>query len=183
MAYLVISCSLNPASRSRVLAQAAAARIEESGGDVEFVDLRDVPLPLCDGGLTSFDAGAQSLARRIAEADAVFVACPVYNYNVSSSVKNLIELTGDAWREKVVAIVCASGGSASYMAHMGIANSLMLDFRCVIVPRFVHAGEFDVTPDGEIGGETIRRLDEAVGLFLRMARALSPLSENAGPSA
>ena len=183
MAYLVISCSLNPQSRSRVLARAAAARIEASGDGVDFVDLRKHSLPPCDGGITALDANAQVLARRIADSDGVIVACPVYNFNVSSSVKNLVELTGDAWRDKVVAIVCASGGEASYMAHLGIANSLMLDFRCVIVPRFVHAGELEVTPDSIVSAETQRRLDETISLFLRMARALSLSPERAGPSA
>ncbi|NUM52243.1 MAG: NAD(P)H-dependent oxidoreductase [Candidatus Hydrogenedentes bacterium] len=183
MAYLVLSCSLNPQSRSRVLARAAALRIEERGGDVDFLDLRDFPMPLCDGGMTALDANAQSVARRIAESDGIFLACPVYNFNVSSSVKNVIELTGTAWQNKVVAIVCATGGDASFMAHMGIANSLMLDFRSVIVPRFVHASELEVTPERIVGADTQRRLDETVTLFLRIARALNPLPENAGPSA
>lgn len=183
MAYLVFSCSLNPQSRSRVLARVAASRIEEAGGDVDFVDLRDIPLPMCDGGITTVDANAQDVARRIAESDGVVLACPVYNFNVSSGAKNLIELTGAVWTAKVVAIVCAAGGDASYMAHMGIANSLMLDFRTVIVPRFVHAGEFDIADERIVNPDTLRRLDETVALFLRMARALNPLAENAGPSA
>lgn len=183
MAYLVLSCSLNPQSRSRVLARAAASRIEEAGGDVDFVDLRDIPLPLCDGAITALDANAQRLAQRIAESDGIVLACPVYNFDVSSSAKNLIELTGAVWTGKVVAIVCAAGGDASYMAHMGIANSLMLDFRSVIVPRFVHVGEFDIVNERIVDADTLRRLDETVALFLRMARALNPLAENAGPSA
>jgi FMN reductase len=183
MAYLILSCSLNPQSRSRVLASDAAARIEDAGGEIELIDLREYPLPLCDGGMTTLDANAQTLARKIAESDGVIIACPVYNFNLSSSVKNLIELTGNVWHDKVVAIVCATGGDASYMAHMGIANSLMLDFRCVVVPRFVHANEIEVTPERIVSAETKRRMDEVVTLFLRIARALSPVSENAGPSA
>jgi len=38
--------------------------------------------------------------------------------------------------------MCAAGGSNSYMSVMAFANSLMLDFRCWITPRFVYA-----TPD------------------------------------
>jgi len=182
MAYLVLSCSLNPWSRSRVLARAAAARIAEAGGDVDFLDLREHPLPLCDGGASNCETAA-ALERRIAAATGVVIACPVYNFNVSSSIKNLIEWTGAAWLEKVVAIVCATGGDASYMSHMGIANSLVLDFRCVIVPRFVHANETEVTPDRIVSADTQRRLDETVALFLRIARALNPAPETAATSA
>ncbi len=133
--------------------------------------------------MTTLYANAKALARRIAGSDGVIIACPVYNFNVSSSAKNLIELTGAVWTDKVVAIVCAAGGDASYMAHLGIANSLMLDFRSVIVPRFVHAGELDVAADRIVNADTQRRLDETVAMFLRMARALNSLSERAGPSA
>lgn len=183
MAYLILSCSLNPQSRSRVLAREAATRIEDAGGEVEFVDLREYPLPMCDGGMTTLDANAQRLACKIAESDGVVIACPIYNFNVSSSVKNLVELTGNVWHDKVVAFVCATGGDASYMAHMGIANSLMLDFRCVVAPRFVHANETEVTPERIVSAETKRHMDELITMFLRIARALSPVSENAGPSA
>ena len=183
MAYLIISCSLNPESRSRVLARAAQARLEEHGADAEFIDLRDFPLPFCDGGPAYGNTNVRTLSQRIAEADGLLVACPIYNYNISSSLKNLIELTGDAWRDKVVAIVCAAGGYGSYMAHMGIVNSLMLDYRCVIVPRFVHSGEFDVIGDRITSAETLTRLDETLTLFLRIARALIPVHESAKPSA
>ena len=67
------------------------------------------------------------------------IATPIYNYNVSSSAKNLVELTGKAWTDKVVGFLCAAGGRGSYMGCMGLANSLMLDFRSLILPRFVYA--------------------------------------------
>ena len=181
MPMLVISCSLNPDSRSRVLARAAYVAIEQLGHDAEFIDLREFPLPLCDGNNAYSNANARVLAQRIGDADGVLVACPVYNFTVSATLKNLIELTGDAWREKVVAIMCAAGGPASYMAHMGIVNSLMLDFRCVIVPRFMHASDLDVTTDRIASAETQRRLNDIVALFTRMSRALSTLPESATP--
>lgn len=182
MAYLVLSCSLNPHSRSRVLARAAAARIEDAGGAVDFADLRDFPLPLCDGAAAP-DANALTIALRIAESQGVVIACPVYNFNVSSAIKNLIEWTGAAWQDKVVAIVCATGGESSYMAHLGIANSLMLDFRCIVVPRFVHANENEIVDGRIVSADTQRRLDEMAALFLRIAAALSPPAGTAHPSA
>jgi len=181
MATLIISCSLNPDSRSRVLARAAYVTLEKMGMDAEFIDLREYPLPPCDASAAYSHPNARTLSQRIADSDGIIVACPVYNYAVSATLKNLIELTGDAWREKVVAILCAAGGPTSYMAHMGIANSLMLDFRCVIVPRFLHASDLDVTPDRIASAETQRRLDDLISSFARITRALSPLPENTGP--
>jgi FMN reductase len=37
---------------------------------------------------------------------------------------------------KVVGFLCAAGGKSSYMSVMRLANSLMLDFRCLIIPHF-----------------------------------------------
>ena len=67
------------------------------------------------------------------------VATPIYTYDANAAVKNLVELTGVGWENKAAGFLCASGGSSSYMSIMALANSLMLDFRCVIVPRFVYA--------------------------------------------
>ena len=73
---------------------------------------------------------------------------PIYNFDVNAALKNLIELTGKgAWANKTVAFLNSAGGHSSYMSVMAVANSLMLDFRCVIVPRFVYAtpADFDDT--------------------------------------
>lgn len=50
----------------------------------------------------------------------------------------------DIFQDKTVGFICAAGGSASYMSVMSLATSLMLDFRCWIVPRFVYALKHDV---------------------------------------
>ena len=82
-------------------------------------------------------------AKLISEARVIIAATPVYNYDACAALKNLVELTGDSWEDKVVGFLCAAGGSSSYMSVMSIANSLMLDFRCLIIPRFVYATRND----------------------------------------
>jgi len=58
----------------------------------------------------------------------------------------------------------------SYMAHMGLASSLMLDFRCVIVPRFVYATG-DAFRDGKLADEGVQsHLAELSGSLLDLAR-------------
>src|ERR1700694_145423 len=83
--------------------------------------------------------GSKKLSAAIEAADGILIAAPVYNYDVAAAAKNMIELTGSSWEEKVVGFLCAAGGNSSYMAVMAYANSLMLDFRTVIIPRFVYA--------------------------------------------
>ncbi|MBK1856945.1 NADPH-dependent FMN reductase [Cerasicoccus arenae] len=132
---LIISCSLNPGSRSRIMAQAAKSDLTSA----EWVDLAENELPLCDGGAAYGHENVKQLAEKISAAKGILLATPVYNYDVNAALKNMIELTGRHWTGKVVGFLCAAGGNSSYMSVMGVANSLMLDFRCVVLPRFVYA--------------------------------------------
>jgi FMN reductase len=135
---LVISTSLNKGSRSKLLARAAHG-ILSAKQPTDWIDLQEFPLPLCDGGSAYGDANVVELTSRIKRAKCILVATPIYNYDVNAALKNLIELTGRAWEEKTVGFLCAAGGKSSYMSVMATANSLMLDFRTMIIPRFVYA--------------------------------------------
>ena len=79
---------------------------------------------------------------RIAAARVIMLAVPIYNYDANAAVKNLIELTGSAWEDKIVGFACAAGGQSSYMSIIGLANSLMLDFRCIILAQWRNAAAF-----------------------------------------
>ena len=155
MNLLIISASLNPDSKSRLLADAASIALNANGIDHEDLDLRNLPLPLCDGGAAYGDPNVAKAAEIVGRADGIRVASPIYNYDVNAAFKNLLELTGKgAWENKTVGFLNAAGGASSYMSIMTMANSLMLDFRCVIVPRFVYAMPGDFA-DGEISNPQI----------------------------
>ncbi|MSU64710.1 MAG: NAD(P)H-dependent oxidoreductase [Opitutus sp.] len=139
MSLLIISSSLNSDSNSRLLAREAERVLRADGHDVTLLDLRDLPLPLCDGEKTYEHPNVLKADQLISHASGIIIATPIYNYDVNAAVKNLVELTGDAWENKVVGFLCSAGGPGSFMSIMGLANSLMLDFRCLIVPRFVYA--------------------------------------------
>lgn len=136
---LIISSSLNSDSNSRLLAAEAQRVVEREGQPSSLLDLRDFPLPLCDGGPSYGHPNVARVAELLAKADSVLVATAIYNYDANAALKNLIELTGGGWENKAVGFLCAAGGMSSYMSIMSVANSLMLDFRSVIVPRFVYA--------------------------------------------
>lgn len=137
--YLIISTSLRSASLSRIMAEhllQVYGKLEATPG---LVDLREFVLPLCDGEAAYGHPHVATLSARIEAARVIVVATPIYNYDANAAAKNLIELTGSAWENKTVGFLCAAGGHSSYMSIMSLANSLMLDFRCVIIPRFVYA--------------------------------------------
>jgi NAD(P)H-dependent FMN reductase len=170
---LVISASLNPGSRSRLLANACRDLLEANRRPVQWFDLAETGLPFCDGAAAYGDPHVIELGKRIEAAPAIFVASPVYNYDVNAAIKNAVELTGQRWTGKIVAMMLAAGGAGSYMSAMGLANSLMLDFRCLIVPRFVYATG-DAFRDDELTDAAVRdRLQQLVGDTLQLADALN----------
>lgn len=165
---LLISTSLNPTSRSRRLIEAARGAAEEDGRSTEVLDLRDYPLPLCDGTFSQESDVVQTLAAHIQAASSVVLGLPVYNYSVNATAKNLVEHTGNAWNDKIVGFVCAAGGRASAMAPMALATSLMLDFRCLVIPRFVYAARDDFDAEGPV--EKVReRIQQLVRATERLA--------------
>lgn len=174
MSLLVISCSLNAESNSRLLAREAQRVLVADGHAVEYLDLRELPLPLCDGGAAYAHANVARARALVQPAAGILLATPVYNYDVSAAAKNLIELTGKAWENKVVGFACAAGGTGSYMSIMALANSLMLDFRCVIVPRFVYATDAAFCADAITAPDIAARTAECARATARLAHAVAP---------
>ncbi|HEX6565613.1 MAG TPA: NAD(P)H-dependent oxidoreductase [Chthoniobacterales bacterium] len=162
--YLVISSSLRSSSRSRILAEYLREYYESQQVSCAFLDLRAVNLPLCDGETAYGHPDVAKCAKLITEARVIIAATPVYNYDVCAALKNLVELTGDSWEDKVVGFLCAAGGASSYMSVMSLADSLMLDFRCLIIPRFVYATRNDFS-DAKVPTEEVK------GRIARLAQA------------
>lgn len=175
--FLVLSASLHPTSRSRILGRAAIERLESLNRESVWWDLVDHPLPLCDGATAYADANVQKLGHHIENASAILIATPVYNYDVNAVIKNSVELTGKNWTGKVVSMMLAAGGSGSYMSAMGLANSLMLDFRCHIVPRFVYATGESFEGNALADEDISKRLDILVVETVKLADAIESIIE------
>jgi NAD(P)H-dependent FMN reductase len=152
----VISTSLSPASKSRAAARWVAGYLQTTGHVPVEMDMTAYKLPFCDGYSAVNDSVVQEFRSQIQSLDGVIIATPIYNYDGNAVLKNVLELTGRTWMHKVVGLICAAGGSNSYMAPMGVISGLMLDFRCVVVPRYVYLTsanfDTDLVPLPEIQG-------------------------------
>ena len=170
--YLVISTSGNPSSNSRVMGKTAFSYLKKAKMDCNWIDLAEMGLPICDANACYAHPSARKLDRAVRAAHGIIVAAPVYNYDVSASAKNMIELTGSSWEDKIVGFLCAAGGMTSYMSVMAYANSLMLDFRCVIIPRFVYATG-KAFEDNQITDEkVVDRIEQVARELVRFTDAL-----------
>ena len=173
MRQLIISCSLSPESHSAILAQCLSDEITGLGDEMQLIDLRTLELPFCDGGVCYTHPNVQSLQAAIRAASAITIATPIYNFETGGGTRNVIALGGDAFTGKIIGFLCAAGGDNSYMAVMSLANSLMLDFRCIVVPRFVYASGAAFT-DGRLSEPKIEgRVTELARELHRIASALS----------
>lgn len=170
--YLVISTSGNPTSNSRKMGRAAYNYLTTAQADCAWLDLSALGLPLCDADACYTMPASRELSKAIKAASGILVAAPVYNYDVSAAAKNMIELTGKAWEDKIVGFLCAAGGMSSYMSVMAYANSLMLDFRCVIIPRFVYATGKDFSDEKIVEPKVVERVDQVAAELVRFTEAL-----------
>lgn len=149
----IIATSEEGSSKSQRLARTAEAALRERGVATTLLDLRERPTP-------------ERIEAALQQATKVIFAVPIYNFDVNARAKQVIEEQGDALEGKTVGLICQAGGHRSYMSVLGFANSLMLDFRCWIVPRFVYAVGSDFHDDAP-GAEVVRRIEELVETLLR----------------
>jgi len=169
--YLVISASLRSASLSRAMAEILVAAYAKLGVSHQMVDLREYVLPLCDGEAAYGHPHVTTLSALVEGARVIVVATPIYNYDANATTKNLVELTGSAWENKTVGFLCAAGGASSYMSIMSLANSLMLDFRCLIIPRFVYAKGEDFTEKKKPTADLVARIDALADASVKIRNA------------
>ena len=151
-----------------------AKHLEKSFGkeDVEFFDLQKTPLPMCAGDECYDLPEVLDFREKIKESDGIIMAIPIYNFNVSSGAKNIVELGGRMLYDKTFGFMCAAGGRNSYMSVMSLANSLMLDFRCYIVPKFVYATKNDFDDVKIINPDVKTRIEELGLELIRVSKAL-----------
>jgi FMN reductase len=172
---VVISCSLNKNSKSKVLANNALKHLEVLGVKSKLIELDKYHLPFCDGDSCYQNSAVTKLQKQLEGIDGAIIATPIYNYDVAATTKNLIELVGSSFANKVVALLCAAGGATSQMSPLGFMNSMMLDFRCFIIPRYVYVTEAAFKDQKLADKKVLSRLKNLVQITNDTSKALKNL--------
>jgi len=130
------------------------------GGDFFEADIR---FPLYDNDLQDRDgipAAVQSLADRIAAAEAVVIATPEYNQSLSGVLKNALDWVsrtkGAPWRDKPVALLSSAAGRAGGARAQYALRLAMNPFRPRLLtgPEVLVAdGRNQFDPDGRLTNE------------------------------
>ena len=140
--------------------------------DTEFFDLQDNHLHMCDGDECYDLPEVLAFREKVENADGIIMAIPVYNFNVSSGAKNIVELGGRMLYDKIFGFICAAGAKSSYMSVMSLAYSLMIDFRCYIIPKFVYATKHDFENEKIINNDIEDRIEVLGKELIRVSKAL-----------
>ena len=154
----ILATSLRDNSNSQKLARIFKELAQNQSLETELIDLRELNLPLAGTPGCWEEQTINKLKEAIEGASHIIFAVPIYCYDVNAAAKNIIELVGKSFTQKIVGFICAAGGSNSYMSVMGMANHLMLDFRSIIVPRFVYTDYSSWEETGELKTDIHERL-------------------------
>lgn len=165
-----LSGSPSPRSRSRWLLQLAQTRLEASAASSDVILVRELP----PAALLDADARAEPIRRavdRIAAADLLLVATPIYKAAYSGLLKLFLDLLPqDALRGKTV-LPLATGGS--------LAHFLALDY--ALKPVLAALGARDIldgvyATDSQLVPHASGGYVPDASLVERLDRALRPLA-------
>jgi NAD(P)H-dependent FMN reductase len=180
MRLLIISSSLDVASRSERLAKMCSDYLADAGHDARFLSLKDHRLEGFDNGQLHDSKSYLELHQAVTEADGLVFASPIYNWGCCAELKKFVEYVGStppdgtkrgAFFDKVVTFVNSAGLPHSYMAFTSLANSMMLDFKCIVSPYNIYA--HNQHWNGEIlENEMKQRLIKSMDVFVELTALL-----------
>lgn len=171
MSVLIVSTALRPSSKTAVVAETMLTAVTALAAPASLLDLATLSLPLCDGGSCFQDAAVRAATAQVQAARAIVLCFPVYNHQANAAAKNFVEVTNDGWKGKVIGLVANGGTDRSYLAPLSLANSLMVDHRCMVVPRFVFVTSSHFSPEGTLppDGEIASRLTDLASELMHLA--------------
>jgi FMN reductase len=171
---VVVLGSVTPPGRLRRALEEVVAR---SGGDAELLDLAEHELPFAGRG--GPDADAAGILDRIAAAEAIILATPVYRGSMTGALKNLLDLLPVAALEgKAVGLVAMGASNHHFLGAERHLRDVLAFFGAVPGPVAVYLTAADFS-DGVPGAGAEEALDRLLVSVAGLARALA--ASPAGP--
>ena len=178
MTVLLIAGSPSAPSRSTALLEAVGARLAQRGAHIDRLAIRELPAQPLLLAEWSHPAIERAIAR-VAEAQVVVVATPVYKAAYSGVLKVFLDLLSQSALKGKTVLPLATGGSPHHMLALDYALRPVLQSLAArhILPG-VYATDSQVTQSGagayEPGIDISTRLADAIeALMLESAPALA----------
>jgi chromate reductase len=161
---LAFAGSLRKESYNKKLVHIAAAAARAAGADVEFIDLKDYPLPLYDEDLekaSGIPENALKLKKLFIAADGFLLSSPEYNSSISAVLKNTIDwisrpVPGEAplagFMGKSAVLMAASPGALGGLRGLVHIRSILGNIGVLLLPDQVAVAKaFEAfNPDGSL---------------------------------
>jgi chromate reductase, NAD(P)H dehydrogenase (quinone) len=135
--------SLRSGSFNRKLALHALDVLKGKNCDVEYINIRDLEIPVYDGDFEAkngIPAGVTKLAEAIKNADALVIGCPEYNGGITGVLKNTIDWVSRAknpWVSKPILLVSTSPGWFGGLKSNVVTRGILSHLRAIVVPTQV----------------------------------------------
>jgi FMN reductase len=155
----------------------AAVEMAQSTGDgvaVDVLNLAGTPVETCNGRpLDRYDEATRQAVARIAIADAVLIAAPVYRASYPGVLKNLLDNTPvEALQNKPVAILAMGGSPHHYLAIDNQLRPVLAWFGALVLPTSVYLTGADFR-DGQLASEAGRgEMQSLLSTMLLLAGSL-----------
>jgi NAD(P)H-dependent FMN reductase len=154
------------------LASFVVEGLRARGEDVEFIDAKEVGLPMLDRMYKEYPKGAapavlEKLAGQIRNADGFVFITGEYNWGVQPGLKNLTDHFLEEWFWRPVAIASYSGGRLSGARAATAWHGTLSEMGMVVVSSTIGVGPIAQTlaADGKPIGEGGKALERAFPRF------------------
>jgi FMN reductase len=143
---------------------------------VDILNLADTPIDVCDGrALDAYCEATREAVARIASADAVLIAAPVYRASYPGVLKNLLDIAPvEALQNKPVGILAMGGSPHHYLAVDTQLRAVLGWFGALVAPTgvYITGGDFK---DGKLASESARSdLEDLTDTLVALARLIDP---------
>lgn len=184
---LALSGSVRTFSLNTQLLGVAVKAVEQAGGTVTVLDLRDYELPFYDGDLEAEEGipqAAVDLKALFAAHDGLLLACPEYNGSLTPLLKNTIDwLSRAAENEaplaafdgKVAGLIAASPGALGGLRGLRHVREILAGIRVHVIPDQVAVGGANkvLSDDGISDERTAGMLRNLAANLVRTTDALA----------
>jgi NAD(P)H-dependent FMN reductase len=146
--------------------------LRSRGEDVEFIDAKEIGLPMLDRMYKEYPKGAapavlEKLAGQIREADGFVFITGEYNWGVQPGLKNLTDHFLEEWFWRPAAIASYSAGRFSGVRAATAWHGTLSEMGMVVISSTIGAGPIAQTlsADGKPIGEGGKALERAFPRF------------------
>lgn len=142
---LAVVGSVTPPGRLRRAIEGAVERVRTDVVEASLVDLAELRLAFADGRKpAAYEDDTAATIERIAAADGVLFATPVYRGSLTGALKNLIDLIPvDALLRKPVAIVAMGATDHHFLGADRHLRDVLTFFGALVTPVSVYLSSAD----------------------------------------